>query len=395
MRYLLVEPRISRTWGKKNQFVGLLKLGNWLQSTGHEVAYVRFPNTPPWQPDEIFVTSLFTYNYEQVWDAVASYKFLYPNSKVTLGGIYATLCPEHAKGSGADEIFVGQHPEAKCYPTDPRLLPEEAKFAYIFTSEGCNHACTFCAARLIHGPGIKQYEVAWVMDEIRFLHSIGIREIHLGDDNLLFNHEGHIDLICEEIIKSGLKMEFKVTGGMVAKDFSRETAHLMKRAGFSIVSFGFESSSSLIRRTAGRADNTDNDEFARAIGYAKEAKFNLDGINAFFIIGLPYQTLDDMLDTLIFLLGFGVWAYPQRLTPIPHTVDWKRMKLEDWDLAKLHYMDFVAPDQDNFTHEDLKAMTRVARCFNVGRRMSKFDLFDGSDGRVVSLFKKKLITALG
>ena len=122
MNILLVEPKMPRSWGANNQFVGLLRIANWLNSTGHNIRYVQSPTIPPgFTPDEIYVTSMFTYHYKAVWEAVKFYKFMYPLAHLKLGGIYASLCPEHAKGSGADEIFVGQHPEAMHYPPDPTL----------------------------------------------------------------------------------------------------------------------------------------------------------------------------------------------------------------------------------------------------------------------------------
>lgn len=46
MKALLVEPKFKRSWGRNNQHVGLLRIGNWLAQTGNEVQYVRYPNLP-------------------------------------------------------------------------------------------------------------------------------------------------------------------------------------------------------------------------------------------------------------------------------------------------------------------------------------------------------------
>jgi len=123
---------------------------------------------------------MFTYHYQEVWEAVRYYKFLYPGAKVLLGGIYATLCSDHAKESGADEVMIGQHPEAINYAPDPTLLPDKAKFAYYFTSYGCNRACTYCATHLLYGKGIRQMPVSQVADELAFLLGKGFRESALA-----------------------------------------------------------------------------------------------------------------------------------------------------------------------------------------------------------------------
>ena len=365
MNVLLVEPKPPRAWGANNQFVGLLRIANWLVSTGHNVRYVRYPDAPEsdFVPEEIYVTSMFTYHYKSVWDAVGYYKFMYPNAYTRLGGIYATLAPEHAKLSGADEVFVGQHPEAKNYPPDPTLLPYKQNFAYLFTSYGCDRACTFCATHLLFGRGIRQMPPEYVVDEMEFLIDKGFKEIWIGDDNILANRENHIQKICQEIIDRGLKIRLRVPGGMSAKDLDLETATLMKEAGFVEFSFGFETISPTVRKKMGRANHTVSDDLENALEILDGLGYDRSLIRCFFMIGLPFQTVDDMLDSLLYLVSLGVEARSQRLTPIPGTVDWKRMGLEDWDLEDLDYNKFVAPDQDNFTGDDLRAIKRLSYGF--------------------------------
>lgn len=365
MDVLLVEPKPPRSWGANNQFVGLLRIANWLNSTGNNVRYVRYPDMPEkdFVPEEIYVTSMFTYHYRSVWDAVAFYKLWYPSAFVRLGGIYATLAPEHAKQSGADEIFVGQHPEAMKYPPDPTLLPYKQNFAYLFTSYGCDRACTFCATHLIFGKGIRQMPADYVVDEIEFLIKKGFKEVWIGDDNILANKETHIQQICKEIIKRDISVKLRVPGGMSAKDLDKETAVLMHKAGFVEFSFGFESISLEQRKRMGRAQHTNADDLKNALEILDELGYDRSQIRCFFMIGLPYQTKDDMLDSLLYLISLGVEPRSQRLTPIPGTIDWKRMGLEDWDLEDLDYNKFVAPNQDNFTEDDLRAIKRLAYGF--------------------------------
>src|SRR6478736_10351687 len=92
VRILLVEP------GYYTQYppLGLLKLSTLYKMQGHEVRFVRGLHlVTRFVPDEIQVTSLFTWAWKPVWEAVAFYKALFPKAKVSLGGIYATLMPDH------------------------------------------------------------------------------------------------------------------------------------------------------------------------------------------------------------------------------------------------------------------------------------------------------------
>ncbi len=60
------------------------------------------------QPGAILVTSLMTYWYPGVVEAIRQVRLRFPGTPVILGGIYATLCPEHARRhSGADLVVTG------------------------------------------------------------------------------------------------------------------------------------------------------------------------------------------------------------------------------------------------------------------------------------------------
>src|SRR3990167_2223350 len=62
------------------------------------------------KPDAILVTSTMTYWYPGVFRAIEILKDNFKNVPVILGGIYATLCHEHAlKFSGADFVFKGSN----------------------------------------------------------------------------------------------------------------------------------------------------------------------------------------------------------------------------------------------------------------------------------------------
>ena len=372
MNVLLVEPEPKRSWGKNNQYVGLLKIANYHRQQGDKVEYIVSPKKPKRinNPDLIYVTSLFTYWYDTAWEAVEIYKRNFPSAKVMLGGIYASICPDHAKKSGADEVMAGQHPGAHELPPDPSVLPYRQDFVYIFTSWGCNRSCTYCATHLLYGKGIRQRDPELVLDDISFLKDKGYKTLYIGDDNLLYNSAEHIDKICEKIIKRNMKVEIHLPGGMAAKDFTQETAYKMRDAGFKEISFALESTDATVLKKMGRANNTSKEDLIQALEMADKAGFERHNSNVYFIIGLPYQTVPDMVDTLFFLIKAGVWAHPHRLTPIPHTVDWKRMGLENWDYRDLYYKDFLAPGQTNFTSKDLNEIYKIARFFSVGQRFT-------------------------
>src|SRR2546428_13198019 len=108
VRVLLVEPDFYTRYPP----LGLLKLAQFERQRANTIEFVR-GCTEVQPPDRIYVTSLFTYSWRAVHQAVKYYKQRFPRAWITLGGIYASLLPEHARGSGADEIHVGLFPEAE------------------------------------------------------------------------------------------------------------------------------------------------------------------------------------------------------------------------------------------------------------------------------------------
>ncbi len=88
MRVLLVEPNYYTQYPP----LGLLKLSALFKQQGHEVRFVRgIVLVTGFKPDEVYVTSLFTWAWKPVWDVIAFYRQLFPKAVINLGGIYASL----------------------------------------------------------------------------------------------------------------------------------------------------------------------------------------------------------------------------------------------------------------------------------------------------------------
>ncbi len=80
---------------------------------GATVGLVRGDGLTLKKPDLVLITSLFTYWWQPVWDSVRTYKTLYSDAKVVVGGVYASIMLEHCKMSGCDEVHVGLMEEAE------------------------------------------------------------------------------------------------------------------------------------------------------------------------------------------------------------------------------------------------------------------------------------------
>jgi len=243
MRILLVEPKFPIPPKSKNHKnflpIGLLKIASYLRKRKDQIMLIRgAPNDiferdelEKFSPDEIWVTSLFTYWAEYVRDTVKFYKSIFPKAKTIVGGIYASIMPEHCiEFTGCDEIHIGLLKEAeKCFPAYDLIRnanPHPIDYQILHTSRGCSRKCKFCGTWKIE-PKFDAKES--IREEIRY------KKLIFYDNNFLCNP--HIENILAELIK--LKREGKIIWCESQSGFDGRIlvekpylAKLLKEAGF-------------------------------------------------------------------------------------------------------------------------------------------------------------------
>lgn len=131
--------------------LGLLKLSSYHKKEGDEVTLAEGVEVGlNCDPDRVYVTSLWTWEWEEVWRCVRYYQNLYPDAEVWLGGLYASILPGHAKESGADKVYEGLFEPAENLVPDYSLVPDWDA-SILFTTRGCNSNCGFCIVPKIEG----------------------------------------------------------------------------------------------------------------------------------------------------------------------------------------------------------------------------------------------------
>ena len=154
MNLLLIEPDFPIPTKSKNHAsflpIGLLKIGSYYKKNGNRVRLVRgnlSKQNVNFRPDCIYITSLFTYWSKYVNEAVKHYKSLFPNIKITVGGIFASLMPNECKRiTGCDSVKTGLYKKGKIetIKIDYSILPEPINYQVIHSSRGCFRKCSFC-----------------------------------------------------------------------------------------------------------------------------------------------------------------------------------------------------------------------------------------------------------
>lgn len=246
---LLVEPKFPTRTKSKNHInflpIGLLKLASFYKSEGHNVELVR-GNTLPKKfetPDRVYITTLFTYWSEYVWDAVEFYRMLYPEPRKTqiwLGGIYASLHyndENYLKKCRKYNVrrFKGVHKRAEKYFPDYSLVMENGNsidYQIVHASRGCFKKCRFCGTWIIEP---KFEAINSIKDKIEIGLELGLKNLVFYDNNLFYNP--NIRDILNELIE--LKKQKKIRWCESQSGFDGrillekpELAKLIKKAGF-------------------------------------------------------------------------------------------------------------------------------------------------------------------
>ncbi|MBI5458976.1 cobalamin-dependent protein [Methanobacterium sp.] len=153
-KVLLIQPNfpIPKKSHNHKDFlpIGLLKLASYYKNKGYEVKLNRLNSNFKsnidhfnFKPDLILITSLFTYWSKYVKEAVTFCKIHFPTAKIVVGGIYASLMPEHCrKYTGCDDVFVGVCEDAEDFEPDYSLV--NVDYQILHTSRGCIRKCSCC-----------------------------------------------------------------------------------------------------------------------------------------------------------------------------------------------------------------------------------------------------------
>ncbi len=331
------------------------------------------------QPDAVIVTSMMTYWYPGVFEAIKRVKQHFPDVPVLLGGVYATICFEHASSfSGADVIFTGQ-PNSKFtdkiydltkkklyldhFPNpDYELIPDK-KAMPVLTSVGCPFSCSYCASRRMF-PKFKQNDPLETAGIIEFFaEKYSTTDIIFYDDALLVNASTNFTVFLKEIIKRKLNLRFHTPNGMHIREITPQIAELMFEAGFSTIRLGLESSNPTFLSQTG--NKVTMEEFINTASMLKKAGFSKEQVGAYILAGLPFQRFADVNKTVITVRETGIKPVIAEYSPIPHTSLWKdAVKASPYPLEEepLFQNNTLLPcEWEGFTMEDLNRVKRFAR----------------------------------
>jgi len=347
------------------------------------------------EPDLICVTSGMTYWYPGVFKLIEITKKLFKKVPIILGGIYATLCYEHAKKySGVDIVFNGSgeveilklisgitkfripqslrarglsEPEAEfridSLPYPSFDLYPQLDYVCIATSRGCPSRCTYCASPFLTR-GFFRRDPLKVVDEIDYWTTqFHINNIAFYDDALLIEPSGHIIPILKEIIRRRIRCNFHTPNGLHIKEIDKEVAGVLFKGGFKTLRLGLETSHEATQLETG--GKVGNQEFKEAIKNLNRAGYSGKEIGVYIMAGLPGQRVGEVEESMAYVKEAGAKPMLVEYSPIPHTPLFEKAKrVSPFDLENepLFHNNSILPCRwDGFTMADYKRVKEKVR----------------------------------
>lgn len=349
-------------------------------------ALVRKALTESPKPEAVLVTSIMTYWYPGVSALIKIVREMMPQVPVLLGGIYATLCYDHAvKHAGADRVlsteadlkvvevldqltgFAGGRQflpdELDTYPYPAFDLQHTIPYVPILTGRGCPFHCAYCASGFLN-PRLGRRSPEHVVGEIIYWHEkFGVKDFAFYDDALLIDADSHMIPILEEIIRRRPKVRFHTPNALHIRPLAKEIAQLLFHAGFKTVRLGLETAFFEDRHFL---DNkVGPSEFEKAVGYLKRAGFTAEAVGAYLLFGLPGQHFSELEASLKAVKACGVKPILAQYSPVPHTRLWAdAVKASRYDLGSdpiFHNNSIFPCQKEPFSWQEISYLKMLTR----------------------------------
>jgi len=249
------------------------------------------------------------------------------------------------------------YPARNLYPLNLyEMYLHDKKATNILTSRGCPFDCIFCYN--MAGRAYRTRSAENVLEELRMLKKeYGFQAFSIYDDNFTVDKE-RLRAICEGIINEKMNMSWRCYSRVNTLD--ENLLRLMKKSGCFEIAFGVESgcqkSLDLMRKRIKVDDSRNIIRLCKRVGIASKA---------FMMIGFPWETKDDIYETISFIEEI----LPDEVqfmcaTPMPNTELYKLVAEKGYHIDQnIDYtrLKNAVYGTENFTKEELDNLAREAR----------------------------------
>jgi len=364
------------------------------------------------KPDVVAVSSLFSAYSGEAMDIARCAKEVDDKIITVAGGIHPTLFPEHVlqspfvdyvvRGEGETPFSVlieaikkgtvqsiagtggiaSKH-HGRCIIPDIHieenldLVPDrrlvnpseyrigKKKYTFFLTSRGCPFHCAFCGRPPFpyraRGLGSVEKEIADCL-------SLDIQAVDFEDDMLTLDRLRFQNILG---LFRGTGLTLSAMNGIYSENLDVATLERMYESGFRRLNFSLVDASASVTNRQKR-HNTGN--FAKLLPYLEASHFLVE---THFIIGLPEQRVEHILDTIIFLMGKKLLLGPSIFYLAPNSSVYSRLApdLQDTNhYFKLMRSSAMVPLNPSIPRDSLYTLMKLVRFVNLVK-----GLLDGSN----------------
>lgn len=305
-----------------------------------------------WQPDEVWVTTLASIWWRGAQEVIRRIEYdWWPEARVVLGGVYPTLCPDHAAAnSDADVIVTGPVPEAGLRPDFSlyATMPANAG-VYLYSSQDSD------------GRSADD-----VVNDIAAHAARGVREVSFFDEEIPGPDPERLDYVLDNLARRRLKLRLVILGNLHARDMTMYRAALLHAAGLAEVFLSWDRSLN--------GDMTHYLAAAELLHTFGGLKPRDGSLNAVVQAGWPGENLEDTAAHLLYLAhaAGSVTVFPYQ----PTLEEGRRLGIAEPDSLNGKLFPFAAANGARFA--DYADLLRLAATLNSKYRDVTFD-FLGED----------------
>ena len=309
-----------------------------------EIMEARLKVAGEQKPAAVLVTSGMTYWYPGLAETIQQVRRVMPGVPIILGGIYATLMPEHARRVCAPDVLC-TGPEAMRQLDDALMrydiaqasrtvrsepvLPDyecydhDLDYLTVLRSLGCPYRCGYCASGLLQ-PSFRQWPNDTVIDYCRrWLEQVrphgGAKHLAFMDDALLAGDAENTLTFLDGLKALGPNVKFHCPNGLHARFITPDIARAMRAAGFGMIRLSYESAGAASVARGYSSEKITDEHFIRAVESLKAAGYHGGELDSYILVGLPGQDFHEVQDSVRAVYELGVRVRLSQFSPIPGT----------------------------------------------------------------------------
>jgi predicted aldo/keto reductase-like oxidoreductase/radical SAM superfamily enzyme YgiQ (UPF0313 family) len=216
----------------------------------------------------------------------------------------------------------------------------------MMTSRGCPYPCTFCSVAPVWNYQSFSRSPGNIVEEMALLHRQAGVDLFLFQDEFFVSGKKHVMAFCDALKRAGLAVKWKAFGRVNLID--EEMMRAMAESGCVELRFGIESGSDRVLKLIKKGFTA-----AESLALIPKAVQIFPSVDAFYVWGFPFETLDDFNQTLFQMVSFrtmGARILPSLLCLLPQTPIYEDLAPDN----RLEFCPWLLPEFVITGHEVLR-----------------------------------------